>query len=92
MLFLEERHVLSVQEGTVAANLSTNAGKMKVTVTTTMTAKATLSAVKTTALDQALKAEMTAAMQQLKLGVMVVMVLEVAVMNGEYMVRIFSAD
>ena len=31
-----------------------------------MTAKATLSAVKTTALDQALKAEMTAAMQQLK--------------------------
>jgi len=32
------------------------------------------------------------AMQQLKLGVMVVMVLEVAVMNGEYMVRIFSAD
>jgi len=46
MLFLEGRLALSVQEeGTVAAQHSTNAGNMKVTVTITMTARATWSVV-----------------------------------------------
>jgi len=75
MLFLEGRLVLSVQEGTIAAQHSTNAGYWKVTVTITMTAMATWSAVKTTAVatggfQQALTGMMTAAMHQKKEGVM----------------------